>query len=113
MEGKFESWRIGIYQVFQYAGGFRFRGRPVKAMIQLSEEGGTRHVFAYFAAGDVPVDVQTVENKIIAWFAYDQLADVVDILRNEKPIYVHFSGTADARYLSVATAEEPVGEGES
>jgi hypothetical protein len=108
-----ESWLVGVYKLFQYAGGFTFRGRPVRALIQLSEEGGDRHVFAYFTPEDPPVSIQTVKSNIIAWYACDQFLSMVDMLRNEKPIYVHFLDTAETRHLSVATSEEPVGEEES
>ena len=43
-------------------------------------------------------------------YAYDQLANMVDILRNEKPISFYWNDTTNSAY--VTTANEPVGEGE-
>ena len=112
-EGKQISWQVGIYKLFQYAGGFAFRGRPAKAMIQLMEVGGEHNLFVYFTPDEPSSGIQTIDNKLIAWFAYDQFPAMVDMLRNEKPIYAHMLDSADGRYLSIATTEEPVGEEES
>jgi hypothetical protein len=108
-----ETWRIGVYKLFQYAGGFAFRGRPAKAMIQMSEIGGARQVYAYFTPQDPPVGIQIVGNDVIVWYAYDQFPTMVDMLRNEKPIFAHLLDTAEARYLNISTSEEPIGEEES
>ncbi len=43
-------------------------------------------------------------------YRYDQLANAIDILRNEKPIFFKYDEEAATGYL--ATTDEPVGEGE-
>ena len=40
----------------------------------------------------------------------DQLSAIVDILRNEKPIFLEWQKSLQNAYL--ATSQEPVGEGE-
>jgi len=37
---------------------------------------------------------------------------VLDILRNEKPVYVRFDGTEQRPRVSLSTSNEPIGEGE-
>ncbi|HKV11802.1 MAG TPA: hypothetical protein VJ725_26885 [Thermoanaerobaculia bacterium] len=44
-------------------------------------------------------------------YRYEQLANVLDLLRNEKPIKFFYRDDNLAAYLT--TADEPVGEGES
>jgi hypothetical protein len=44
-------------------------------------------------------------------YRYAQLANIVDLLRNEKPVKFFFNDTSLISYLT--TSDEPVGEGES
>jgi hypothetical protein len=37
---------------------------------------------------------------------------VIDILRNEKPVYLHFEGTQQLPMVYLSTFREPIGEGE-
>ncbi|MDJ0837804.1 MAG: hypothetical protein QNK37_14910 [Acidobacteriota bacterium] len=44
-------------------------------------------------------------------YQYDQLANVLDLLRNEKPIKFFFNKDNNSAYITTGT--EPIGEGES
>ncbi|MCI4670086.1 MAG: hypothetical protein MRZ79_18255 [Bacteroidia bacterium] len=53
----------------------------------------------------------SAQNSIIKTSMHiDRLADVVDLLRNEKPIYLGWRGEGEKAFIS--TSQEPVGEGE-
>lgn len=41
---------------------------------------------------------------------FDMFASTIDLLRNEKPVYATYR--ADAKYGTLSTSAEPVGEGE-
>jgi hypothetical protein len=43
------------------------------------------------------------------YYAYEDLPVIVDMLRNEKPVYLIYSGADNSR---LSTLSEPVGEGE-
>lgn len=68
----------------------------------------------YFLSADSPIPdpVIDLENKNGAIFlpSVDMLA-LVDILRNEKPIYGHLRGDRP-EWTSITTANEPVGAGD-
>ena len=69
-----------------------------------------------FRATSVPKKL-TVQDygggKEVLWVYYpiEAFADVVDILRNEKPVYLTYEKTSG--YARVETGDEPTGEGES
>ncbi|MCW8981380.1 MAG: hypothetical protein OQJ83_08330 [Altibacter sp.] len=48
------------------------------------------------------------------WFYYreSQLEHLIDMLRNEGPVYVHFNDNSGFNNSRIATTDEPVGEGE-
>ncbi|MDX1686121.1 MAG: hypothetical protein R3275_12865 [Saprospiraceae bacterium] len=48
------------------------------------------------------------EEIVKVYFRYEQFRDIVDLLRNEEPVYLFYSG--QLAYLT--TSREPVGEGE-
>ena len=43
------------------------------------------------------------------WYHIDQFPAVIDILRNEQPVWVHYNSPT---FASIATGSEPIGEGE-
>ena len=55
-------------------------------------------------------DNQTSSGFISIYHSEDQLSNMIDLLRNEKPVYLGFSANWKTGYIS--TSEEPVGEGE-
>lgn len=47
------------------------------------------------------------------YYHLDDFQNALDILRNEKPVYLFFSGTGGGFENGIRTTEEVVGEGES
>ena len=43
------------------------------------------------------------------WYHIDQFPAVIDVLRNEEPVWAHYNSPT---YASIATGSEPIGEGE-
>ena len=68
----------------------------IRAVIKFYDEGAT-----------IGEDYQT-ENMVWMHLPSSMLDSVIDVLRNEKPIFVHFAGSST--FLS--TSEEPIGEGD-
>ena len=48
------------------------------------------------------------------WFYYreSQITHLIDMLRNESPVWVYFNDTAGFNNSRISTSDEPVGEGE-
>lgn len=46
------------------------------------------------------------------YYHHHQLQHLIDMLRNEKPIYVYFNNDNGFNNSRISTADEPVGEGE-
>ena len=102
--------KIDSYQIQYFAGSNK---AELKAFIWLFDEKND-------SAGDIkfynnpdhipPQDTMSHAGFISCHLTADRYAEVVDLLRNEGPIFLHFSETQDLAYLS--TAAEPVGEGE-
>ena len=46
------------------------------------------------------------------YYHHSQLQHLIDMLRNEKPIYVFFSNNNGSNNSRISTTNEPVGEGE-
>ena len=59
----------------------------------------------------LPEAIKTGNNY---WFYYRefQFPMLIDMLRNEKPIYVYFNNDSGFPNSQISTTEEPVGEGE-
>ena len=59
----------------------------------------------------LPAAYQDSDGKYRLYYKRSGLADLIDMLRNEKPVYLHFwSGTENNTHI--ATGREPVGEAE-
>ncbi len=112
MPGTFEE--IKKYEVEYYAGGnssYDFR-----AIINLRREDNTPFAILYFYRN--PSNMPNVDdpaNKIhpYAWcyFPEEDFPHVLDLLRNEKPLYFQYiAGVLNMGVLK--TSYEPVGEGE-
>ncbi|SHO56504.1 hypothetical protein VQ7734_02273 [Vibrio quintilis] len=102
--------KIEQYQVQHFAGG---TGYFLKAMIWLYDEDHATfaNVRFYKDPDDVPAqDTKASSGFIACHYPPEDYADVIDLLRNEKPLYLHYSDTSQMGYFS--TAPEPVGEGE-
>ena len=50
-------------------------------------------------------------NNYAFYYYQEQMSDIIDMLRNEKPIWVHFNDNGGLNNSRIATSKEPVGEG--
>lgn len=99
------TWRADSYRLYQYAGN----GSNTKAVIRLEEKGGPHALHAYFRDSDTLPNNHVSGNFYFLYYSYDQFQPMMDMLRNEKPIYVH---AFNALTVYIGTHREPVGEGE-
>jgi hypothetical protein len=60
--------------------------------------------------GSPDLPQETTDGYITARFPHRELANFIDMLRNEKPVYL--SWTPETQSIRVSTDEEPVGEQE-
>lgn len=78
---------------------------------------GNPHARLWFTIGDAAPSLPNSEATIgVPPFYYvrfrgDQFSAVLDLLRNEKPVYLHWNDTSKGAFL--ATTKEPVGEEEA
>jgi len=73
--------------------------------------GKTVYVHFMDSTGDLPTARKIDDNRFILYYRYADMPIIVDMLRNEKPIYLIYvpEGTNNTR---LSTGSEPVGEGE-
>lgn len=51
-------------------------------------------------------------NYYAFYYHHHQLQHLIDMLRNEKPVFVYFNNNSGFNNSRISTADEPVGEGE-
>lgn len=59
----------------------------------------------------LPVDA-LVSGQVNLYYHLDDYANAIDLLRNEKPVYLLYSGSGGGFENGIKTTEEVVGEGE-
>ena len=66
---------------------------------------------AFFSNSDEPIKpAQKYSSGVYGlYYKYSDLPNIIDMLRNEKPVYLIYNGAVNTR---ISTASEPVGEGE-
>lgn len=60
----------------------------------------------------LPAAHEVVPNYYAFYYHHRQLDHLIDMLRNEKPIYVFFNNDMGFNNSRIATTHEPIGEGE-
>lgn len=79
----------------------------------LTATGGLAGIVSFHADGtQVPPNGTTVGNVIFLRFPLSRFADVVDIVRNERPLALRLDTDTRVGFLATTT-DEPAGEGES
>lgn len=82
-------------------------------IIKLYDVNNKNFANVWFEGGSQPLpDAKQLDNgKYILYYRRSALSDMVDMLRNEKPVYLIWQpkGTQNTR---ISTSSEPVGEGE-
>jgi len=105
---------IKKYDVAYYAGGKNVAAYPYRAIIGLRNESDGLIGAAYFHhnASTMPVaDTQKGSGYISCHYAAEDYPRVLDLLRNEKPVFVEFE-VKPGNIANIRTSAEPVGEGE-
>ncbi|MBB6095212.1 hypothetical protein HNQ60_004102 [Povalibacter uvarum] len=59
----------------------------------------------------LPADT-VVNNQVQLYYHLDDFQNAIDLLRNEKPIYMYYSGSGGGFENGIRTMSEKVGEGE-
>src|SRR5215475_13773857 len=103
---------VSTYLVFSYGGPGGNSG--VDASISLGIPNAFASLYFFPEGAPLPANSKTthISGKPIfnVSYRYAQFANVVNLLRNEKPIKFFFRDDTMAAYLT--TSDEPVGEGE-
>ncbi len=99
------------YVVYYISGSSPSIGLPQEAEIDCFTEKGTRAGAIYFLPDTVslPPNRSTV-NGIYLYFRMSRFADVMTMLKEEKPLYLHLDTKNQSGYIG--TSNEPVGEQE-
>lgn len=98
------TWQAGTYRLYQYAGR-----TGTKAVIRLEENGGSNALHAYFTT-ESPLPSNSVTGSFyFLYYPYDTFAAMMEMLREEKPIWVH---ALNANNVYIGTHEELIGEDE-
>ena len=104
---------IKKYDVSYYAGAQNVGGYPYRAVIGLRDESDRFVAGAYFhhSSATMPTaDTKKATGFISCHYSATDYPQVLDILRNEKPVFVEFDERTNV--ANVRTSAEPVGEGE-
>jgi hypothetical protein len=106
---------IKRYDVAYYAGGKNAAGYPHRAIIGLRDDSDGLIGAAYFHhhTSTMPAaDTRKTSGYISCHYPAEDYPRVLDLLRNERPVYVEFEVRAGGNMASIRTNAEPVGEGE-
>jgi len=105
---------IKNYDVAYYAGGKNVASYPYRAIIGLRNENNELVGAAYFHhdPSTMPVaDTMKSSGYISCHYLAVDYPHILDLLRNEKPVFVEFE-VKPGNIASIRTSAEPVGEGE-
>ncbi len=101
---------ISISKYLYYLFSSREDATPV---VFLFDASGSHIAYVYFRSGSQPLPQaqQLPSGQYALYYRRSVLPELIDMLRNEKPIYLHWvpEGTNNTR---ISTSAEPVGEGE-
>ena len=91
-----------------------FEGQQIRlrGIVRCLGDEHTLDVYFLDETSVVPAPVANIEQKKgFMFMPYRDIHVLVDLLRNEKPIYAHLR-TDRPQWTSITTTKEPVGEGE-
>ena len=107
---------IKDYRASYYAGAKSLSGLPgseLRASIGLFANNRSYIGVAFFHRDQATMpdsDRQTAHNTYEVHYTWEDFPQVIDILRNESPVYFRYNPQYKFGYIS--TGKEPVGEGE-
>jgi hypothetical protein len=97
------------YYVFSSRGS----SDPARAVILLYEANNTRIASLFFAEDDqVMIPAGYAQGRYLLAYTYADLPVIIDMLRNETPVFLIVDPTGAVDNWRISTSEEPVGEGE-
>jgi len=102
------------YDVAYYAGAKNISGHPYRAIIGLRDENNKLLGAAYFHHSPTTMpnaDTEKAAGYISSQYPAEHYPHVLDLLRNEKPVFVEFEART-GNVANIRTSAEPVGEGE-
>ncbi len=103
------TFQVATYQYYDWSS--RKTGKT--NLILKGSAGQTCSVwFVEDPAADLPVTEQVGANYFAFYYHHSQLEHLIDMLRNEKPVFVFFNNDSGYANSRIATTDEPVGEGE-
>lgn len=117
---------LSVFEIKEYMVIFRqeevrdFNGTHahIRAIVRCSgadQQGVAHRLEVFFLSPNSPVPtpiINLADHNGQIFFPMSDLSALVDILRNEKPIYGHLRAD-NPQWTSITTTNEPVGEGES
>lgn len=109
------SEEIKKYNISYFGGGNNTAAHPYRAIIKLRRGDGTLIGAAYFHRSEASMpdhDEKNDKDHYICHYRDTDYANVLDLLRNEKPVFFEFL-RGNFPMGNIATDAEPVGEGES
>src|SRR3972149_2406672 len=104
---------IKKYDVAYYAGGKNTAGYEDRAIIGLRRDDGSLIGGAYFHRDPATMpdgDELTTAGYVWCHYRWEDFPQVIDLLRNEKPVYVQYVA-GGWNHGRITTSIEPVGEG--
>ncbi len=103
-----EVFEIKHYQYYVFSS--RDSGSK-SAAICSGDSGKTVYVHFLGNSGSLPEARKIDDSRFILYYRHSDMPNIIDMLRNEKPIYLIYvpEGTNNTR---LSTGSEPVGEGE-
>ena len=112
MSGTYTLTQVYRYDVSYYAGG-KTEGLRYQAMVGIRDENNKLIAATYFHNdGEVesPAVSKTESGMVIMHLPLSAFSRIVDLLRNEKPVYLRFRDGSPP-VAAIDTSSEPVGEG--
>ena len=103
------SFKVATYQFYHWSS----RSTGKSNLILKGEGGETCSVlFVEDPTHNLPAAKVLKENYYLFYYHHFQLPHLIDMLRNESPIYVFFNDDSNWNNSRISTTNEPVGEGE-
>ncbi len=103
------SFQVVTYQYYDWSS--RMTGKT--NLILKGAGGETCSVwFVESLTASLPPAQQVAPNYYAFYYHHSQLEHLIDMVRNEKPIYVFFNNDNSFNNSRISTTDEPVGEGE-
>lgn len=97
--------RVDAYEVFYSANGFPPR-------IALKGAGNYIGMLVFLPNGAaLPADTVT-KGQVVLYYPVERYDGAIDLLRNEKPVYLFYNGSGPGFENGIKTMVEKVGEGE-